>query len=204
MKIYTYHEYIPEMPNGDSLLELWKSSWEKAGWEPVVLGREDAQKHSKYEEYFERYKNLPTSNCVNYEVSCYLRWLALSVVGGGWMSDADVIPYNFKPVEPPSDSLAVWSYNGICPCLVSGKPEHYDYAAKIFAEWEGPYHVERGVNHISDQNILGQIDRFFHHIPICANYGDIGWEYFSVVHYPNSRMQDKSPRKQYIPQLRSL
>jgi hypothetical protein len=204
MKIYTYHEYVPEIPHGDGLLDLWKIAWKKAGWEPIVLGREDAEKHSNYEEYLERYKLLPSVNPTSYELACYLRWLAVAAVGGGWMSDADVIPYNFKPIAPP-ETLTIWSFGGhICPCLVSGSAEHYTHAAKVFAEWEGQTNLERGKPHASDQNILGCVDKFYHNIPLCSQHGDICWDSFPVVHYPNGSMEGKQPRENHIPNLRPL
>jgi hypothetical protein len=204
MKIYTYHEYVPEIPHGDGLLDLWKSSWEKAGWEPVVLGREDAEKHPNYEEYLKCYRALPSVNPAGYELACYLRWLAVAAVGGGWMSDADVIPYVFKPIDPP-EMLTIWSHGGhICPCLVSGSSKHYTYTAKIFAEWRGPTNYENGKPHASDQNILGRVNKFYHNIPLCSQHGDVCWDSFPVVHYPNGSMEGKQPRELYIPQLRPL
>lgn len=204
MKIYTYHEFVPELPHGHKLLDLWKSSWEKAGWDPIVLDRSHAEQHPNYSEYIEKYKALPSINPPGYELACYLRWLAMAVVGGGWMSDSDVIPYGFKPNTPP-DMLTIWSYGGgICPCLVSGTSEHYTYTAKIFAEWVGETNLENGRPHASDQNILGKVDKFYHNIPICSQYGDVGWDNFPVVHYPNGSMRDKQPREKYIPELRNL
>lgn len=204
MKIYTYHEFVPEIPHGHKLLDLWKSSWEKAGWDPIVLDRSHAEQHPNYSEYIEKYKALPSINPPGYELACYLRWLAMAVVGGGWMSDSDVIPYGFKPNTPP-DMLTIWSYGGhICPCLVSGTSEHYTYTAKIFAEWVGETNLENGRPHASDQNILGKVDKFYHNVPICSQYGDVGWDNFPVVHYPNASMHDKQPREKYIPELRNL
>ena len=139
-------------------------------------------------------------------MACYLRWLAVSAVGGGWMSDADVIPYGFKPTAPPPEKLTIWSYSRrICPCLVSGNSEQYDYAAKIFADWSGPTNLERGLPHASDQNILIKIEhKFYNNIPLCSKYGEIAWDSFPVVHYPNGSMIGKKPREKYIPTLRQL
>jgi hypothetical protein len=204
MEIYTYHEYVPEIPNGHILVDFWKECWTKAGWTPIVLDRSHAEQHPNYEEYLECYKKLPSVNPPGYELACYLRWLAVAAVGGGWMSDADVIPYNFKPIAPP-EMLTIWSYGGhICPCLVSGSAEHYTYSAKVFAEWSGPTNIEREKPHASDQNILGRVDKFYHNIPLCSQYGDTGWDSFPVVHYPNGSMEGKQPREKYIPTLRPL
>jgi hypothetical protein len=204
MKIYTYHEYVPEIPNGHKLLDLWKQCWENAGWTPIILNRSHAEQHPNYNEFLCKYQKLPTVNPSRYELACYLRWLAMAVVGGGWMSDSDVIPYCFAPYTPPED-LTFWSYGkSIVPCLVSGNSEHYTCVAKIFAEWEGQTNLENGRPHASDQNILQTIDKFYNRIPLCVEYGELGWDSFPIVHYPSGTMQNHQPREKHIPLLRKL
>ncbi len=41
MKVYTYFNSVPGLVD-DALLDLWRSTWAKNGWEPVVLTEEDA------------------------------------------------------------------------------------------------------------------------------------------------------------------
>ena len=48
MKIYTYYEDI-NFNKQNELLELWKLSWSRHGYEPIVLNLEDAKKHSYFE-----------------------------------------------------------------------------------------------------------------------------------------------------------
>ena len=43
MKIYTYYEEI-NFPQQKEMLELWRESWSKMGFETIVLGEEDAKK----------------------------------------------------------------------------------------------------------------------------------------------------------------
>lgn len=203
MKIHTYYEFVPEIPNGNKLIDFWKSSWEKAGWEPIVLDRSHAEQHPNYSEYLEKYKQLPSANPPGYELACYLRWLAMATVGGGWMSDADVIPYGFKPNTYP-DILTTWANDFNIPCLVSGSSEQYTAAAKVFADWNKELYLENGIPHVSDQNILAKVDKFYNNIAICSQYGNIGWDNFPVVHYPNDAMGGKQPREKYIPLLRNI
>lgn len=202
MRIYTYHEYVPELPHAESLLPLWSESWRKNGWEPVVLNRSHAEQHPNYIEFLEKYKSLPTVNASGYELACYLRWLALAVVGGGWMSDSDVMCYGFKPQAPPEKMTIYSRGNGICPCLVSGSSEQYTHAAKVFAAWQGETNLENGKPHASDQNILGKVEAFYDNIQICSQYGDHGWNFFPLVHYCNGSMADKQPREEHIPLLK--
>jgi len=205
MKIYTYHDYVPELPHCDKMLPMWTDAWARLGWEPIVLDHSHARMHPMYDQYVEKYKRLPTVNPKGYELACYLRWLAVAAMGGGWMSDSDVIPYSFKPVAPPYSKLTIWSYGGhICPCLVSGDADAYSHAAEVFAAWEGPTNDEGGREHASDQNILGRVNHFYDNIPLCSQYGAPAWDSFPVVHYPNGAMEGKQPRHEYIPTLRTL
>lgn len=202
MKIYTYHDYVPELPNSENLIPIWKQSWSKLGWEPIVLNDSHARLHPKYNEYVERYRSLPTVNPKGYELACYLRWLAVAAVGGGWMSDSDVINYSLNPISPLPE-LTIWSYGGhICPCLVSGSADQYTHTAGVFASWEGPTNDEGGRPHASDQNILGRVTNIYNNVPLCSQYGSPAWDAFPVVHYPNGAMIGKQPREQYIPSLR--
>ena len=83
--------FVTEMsPEGDkALLELWKSTWWEAGWEPRVLTLSDAQNHPEYEAIL---RQLDSTLLDGYNKLCILRWVAMSQVGGGWMSDYDTFP----------------------------------------------------------------------------------------------------------------
>lgn len=54
-----------------------------------------APKHPRFAEFVALYYMLPTANPKHYEVSCYLRYLALASMGGGWMVD-----YAAPPLRP--------------------------------------------------------------------------------------------------------
>ncbi len=53
------------------------------GWKPQILAERDARGHPQFEKYFNHFKALPSVNPNDYEVSCYIRWLALQQAGGG-------------------------------------------------------------------------------------------------------------------------
>ena len=48
MKIYTYYQNLNDQYQ-DELIELWKISWSRQGYDPIVLNLEDAKKHSYFE-----------------------------------------------------------------------------------------------------------------------------------------------------------
>ena len=48
MKIYTYYQDI-DFSAQQELIDLWKISWSRQGYEPIVLNLQDAKKHSYFE-----------------------------------------------------------------------------------------------------------------------------------------------------------
>jgi hypothetical protein len=78
-------------------VEVWKKAWSDSGWRVKVLGLEDAQKHPLFNVLKERIAKF--SICANTEFQrlCFIRWLAMAVDGGGWMSDYDILPLDFNP-----------------------------------------------------------------------------------------------------------
>jgi len=90
--MYTYwnKEEIDEI---DRLgLELWIEAWSNAGWKPTVLRLEHAKAHPDYEEWH----RMLTLECPysEYDVGQFFRFLAMNVIGGGWLSSHDVFPLN--------------------------------------------------------------------------------------------------------------
>jgi hypothetical protein len=130
-KIYTYYENI-NFKQQDELVELWKKSWESNGFEPVVLGLEDAKRSAFYSEFVEKIQLLvleitgkPISK---YGLSCYLRWLAYSTQESTerfLASDYDVINTNFTPVQLIESKEKLCFMDNLCPCLAYGTPEQF-------------------------------------------------------------------------------
>ena len=57
MKIYTYYEDI-NFKVQNPLVDIWQKSWENQGFEAIVLGRADAEKHDFYGEFVSRLEKL--------------------------------------------------------------------------------------------------------------------------------------------------
>lgn len=62
MKIYTYYEDI-DHPDQEKMLELWSLSWENAGFNPIILTKDDAQKHDFYKSFVEQIKICTMRSC---------------------------------------------------------------------------------------------------------------------------------------------
>ena len=110
--MHTYFERIPiehrftDMSDEDDneLLDFWKKSWQEAGWEPVVLGLEDAQRHPRFNQYEQDLNNLRLDE---FSRISFRRYLAMATTGG-WMCDYDVFPLrDFR-----SQGLGILPYNG--------------------------------------------------------------------------------------------
>jgi len=112
MNVISYFQSIPNSDfskQSEELIEVYKQSWSKHGWNPIVLN----EAYSKNNELFHKidldnpdanfYKTIVSSNHTNwkYHRSCYCRLLAYCQYvrenGATLYSDFDVMNYGFTP-----------------------------------------------------------------------------------------------------------
>tara|TARA_B100002019_G_scaffold216392_1_gene188987 strand:- start:4731 stop:5489 length:759 start_codon:yes stop_codon:yes gene_type:complete len=136
MKIYTYYQNINHS-NQLELIELWKISWSKKGYEPIVLTLDDAKKHSYFEtlntEMRSICKEIAKKEISDYGMNCWFRWLAYATQAGEkfYVSDYDAININF-PITDPNEKLHLMDF--ACPFLASGTPKQFENLCKAFVE----------------------------------------------------------------------
>lgn len=208
LKIYCYHSHVPQLSIEDEtrLIMLWRDRWAAAGFEPVVLNEFIARQNPLFEHLQGRFDRgeLPSINPAYYDNACYLRYLAMAEVGGGIMSDYDVMPYGWQ-FRGEKFTKTLTTYQGGCPCLVSGTKGAYLLAVKAFLEYQltaNDHH--EGKPHISDMHILqsGAIPHEAKHE--VKDFGKEGWETAKAVHFCTSKMTPKYlPRWKHIPTLRT-
>ena len=134
MKVYTYYENI-NFKHQNKLLELWKNSWEKHGFEAIILNRTDAEKHPFCVEFIQRlsylHQHITNKPLNRYGLSCWLRWLAYAtqLEEKFYVCDYDVINHNFDTIEP-DDVLHLMDAN--CPCIASGTPSQFNELCNTF------------------------------------------------------------------------
>lgn len=116
-------------------LALWNESWTRAGWNAQVLSQEDARRSPRYEHLLSAFYELPTVNRVKYEVSCYMRWVAMSVVAGpgAVLTDYDVLNIAWQPQEVPAKLRVL---EGIVPAVVIGSAAEFGRIANWFADFK--------------------------------------------------------------------
>lgn len=137
------HTFFEEVPGGccgasssghNHLLNTWKSTWERAGWDTKVLTIKDSKKNS-YFDLFE--KTIVGLQIDEYNKRCFYRWFAMSgLEGGGWMSDYDLFPLNISimdGLELPKHGRFT-SYEGSVPSLLSGSKQEWNRMSSLMIE----------------------------------------------------------------------
>ena len=136
MKIYTYYQNLND-PNQDELIDLWKISWSRQGYEPIVLNLEDAKKHSFFEtlnsEMRRIFKEITNKEIGDYGMSCWFRWMAYATQADEkfYVSDYDAINASF-PITEPIDKLNLLDFPA--PFFASGTPIQFENLCKSFVE----------------------------------------------------------------------
>jgi len=133
MNVYTYYDDI-DFDQQDEIIELWKISWKRHGFNPIILNRAHAQQNPYYDEYVDKLNEI--SEKINrrklslYDLCCFLRWMAYSTMKEENMivCDYDVINGGVEPSEYehkyPRDKINM--LNRRCPCLSIGTPSQFN------------------------------------------------------------------------------
>lgn len=108
MKVISYFNKIPNSKfssESEELIELWKKSWKKYNWNPIVLNEEFSKRNKLYQELdidnpdANFYKTISSSDW-KYHRSCYCRLLAYCQYvrenGVTLYADYDVMNYGFN------------------------------------------------------------------------------------------------------------
>lgn len=200
MNVYTYYEEFG-WPERRELLNLWRESWYRNGWSPVVLTRKDVEITPGLLSLLKsRVESYPTANDRNYELACYIRHLAMANVGGGLMTDFDVLNYGFKQ----SDSVGRLGFldNKYCPGAIIGPASFYLKICLVLASWDpGNCEEWKGKLHLSDMVILRKCEPMGLFGPphgICCTVPDQGWQHAPLVHFPTGVVPEGESRIKFI------
>jgi len=131
-RIYAYYESLQVMPQNEEFAcsNVWKATWEKQGWECIMLNKSHARNSPHYQKLMTKLVKLSPqlppeiSNAFPKIVARYARWCALHAANGGWMSDYDVANIAFTP------NLADEQEKNGTLQVISGEPCYLMYATK--------------------------------------------------------------------------
>lgn len=136
MKIYTYYQNINHSYQNE-LIDLWKFSWSRQGYEPIVLNLQDAKRHPYFDtlntEMRRIFKEITNKKSGEYGMCCWFRWLAYATQEEEkfYVSDYDAINVNF-PITEPKNKLHLMDAH--VPCFASGAPTQFENLCKAFVE----------------------------------------------------------------------
>jgi hypothetical protein len=189
--IDTVHCYYEQIGNGhehESVIQIWKRTWQNFGWKTRVLGKADSMKHPLLIPFMEHVRKLPTFNAPGYEAACYRRHLAMEVVGGGFLTDYDVINHGFQPKDmPPVQDMIETLEPGGVPCAVFGTPT----AWKEWIYHLGHYPHRPDQRHVSDMTIFNEMRPFGH--GQCLNLDYNNWESAPLIHFHHEGVKRLRP-----------
>lgn len=139
MNIYTYYENI-NFSLQNELLEIWGKSWEKYGFNPIILSREDAQKSDLFNQYYDFVQRVHEYSVgsilpeTEYWLAAQLEIVAFhTVLEPSYFSDYDMINNGFLTGES-LESLVHWR-NDACSCFSSGNKYGWErYIKFLFNE----------------------------------------------------------------------
>lgn len=199
MRVYTFFSALPGIDTERelALLSKWAESWERKGWEPVILSDLDAFK-----------ANPMTSGAIRssaelargplpkgYSAACHLRWVAHRAHGGLHV-DYDVMNRNFPPAAMKGilllnrEDRPIMLFGSACPCAVWASAAHCDAMLALTArQMLAP---DRSTGELAsvchDQAVFAKTPHVFTMLapPVCQNYGTPGWESSLLVHFANA------------------
>jgi hypothetical protein len=209
-----------------ALIDVWKRSWAKAGWEPIIVQEHHLKEHPRFQFFNEHFRSKPTEYPVEYTTAAFMRWFGAYVIGAQYnepvmLVDYDVINYGMEPREPEPGKMEILCSEppaSIFMGAVLGQPQNFLDMAELFVSWkpdELDFNHKAGCMHQDDLSFLV---RCFHpppgdtarpkpdwlvKRPGCALYDYSSWRSEKLVHY-GYQMKNNNywPKHRYIEHIR--
>lgn len=196
MKVYAYYEHHKDFRNDFDLIGVCADSWTKQGWEFELITRPFIERHPKFKQFNDRVTKLPTVNDRRFEEPAFRRWLALDMLGGGLLIDADVINFGYPVREYPHSVILADELESF-PAPIYFTAEHAAKFVDTIIGWpdEGQYDTDDfGNAHTSDMNILLRVKAFgAERQRVCAVFGlNCNWRTSPLVHFGGHHMTKES------------
>lgn len=196
MKAFTYYNHIQSLHDPD-LVECWKRSWAKWGWEPIVLTQDDA-KNADLPMYI-RFCGSPLLNSCpgnpkEYTLAAMLRWIPMTVQTEPCIHlDWDVMCNGLKPEDVIiHDPVPTFLAGSTCPCAIAANPRGWKlFAASLeIAPFLPNFNAEELLRDSCDQYAASILppDLYFvqRNMQLCKLYlEEAGWETAKMIHFAN-------------------
>ena len=131
--IHTFHDWDYEDPSAPhavaETISSWKYNWRRAGWHPRTLQHFECQHSLLYEEMMDAL-SLALRHGNKKEAACYLRYVAMAAIGGGWLSDSDTVPTHLVPGQDLPNNGIFTVYHGNLS-LMSGTQEEFERVSRL-------------------------------------------------------------------------
>lgn len=197
MNIYTY--FVPigliEERTQRRVLEWWRQTWSRAGWNPVILSEVIARTHPRFDSYSAVMRKKPLMNSAQYELACFYRWMATAAAGGGVQCDYDCINNGLTPEDIApllADGKMTIYEPAHVPSLVSGSAAEFERMCDLFAGFEvsqyKPHMIaeSQGGTKVSDMFILANFPEQFRPNKIVWEFHrEPGWQTAKAIHFSN-------------------
>lgn len=224
-QVVTYYVPVQGLWSDESqraLIDVWRRSWEKAGWVATALTEADVASHPRYAFFKEHFDSKPTEYGVTYTSACFMRWLAASHYSSlrGFdvmLTDYDVVNYGFEPQGVRHGEMTIFCDEppvSVFMGAVLGKPQHFLDMAELFAAAAPCEHDWNNHAKLFHQDDLHLLMRMFENKtlpkpdwlvkrPGCALFDYQAWRSSKLVHYGYAmRALGYWPKHEHIEKLR--
>ena len=176
MNVYTYYAPVAYFGPQDSFIRSWAATWSRQGWNPVVLEVDTARKHPAFDLLKTKVAAWPSINPDGYDLACWQRWLAFDVMGGGVLTDYDVLNMALKPEEVILGRPLILEQHRV-PCAIAADEAGAKEITKRILD-----HVPRPRDgHYSDMYFFQ--DGIWPHTRTCREYGGVEWQQAKLLHF---------------------
>ncbi|CAF2177910.1 unnamed protein product [Rotaria magnacalcarata] len=164
------------------MLELWGYAFYALGFFPVILNQKHAESRTDFINISKIFSKFTTVNPAEYELSCYLRWVALHQQGGGFLMDYDILPM----INPRSENMHTFrtcrwgrltTYASMSPMVTHGNASEIEqwiqymlnFKTADFIKISGKPHISdmymamHAIDHTRELFIVGSILPWFHY-----------------------------------------
>lgn len=195
--VYSYYNPVPGIDHGQEagLIILWQKSWRACEFLPVMLTHQQADAHPRAKEFVEIVSKFPSSNPAGYDLSCWMRWLAFAQVGGGLMTDYDIIArfFSVELLTTLSNDINVLDRGGV-PCAVYATPEGAQQIVDDIIRPKRPGVHRHDGKHHSDM-LFFQAMGYPKAPDLTAPFGGSGWLEAPAVHFSHFDCSRERPGK---------